>query len=107
VLEFTWGMGDEDISRPEQSRFELMPEAGGTRLVFMTTYDRIGKSARDAAGWHVCFEALERHLAGEPQPDYPADSTDPAGPWKPLERLYAGRFGPDAAAIGPPPGPEA
>lgn len=36
------------------------------QLTFMTTYDQVGNSARDAAGWHPCFDQLEAHLAGEP-----------------------------------------
>jgi uncharacterized protein YndB with AHSA1/START domain len=96
VLEFTWGFSEEDVDQPERSRFELAREGDGCRLTFTTTYDLVGKSARDAAGWHVCFDLLAGHLAGEP----------PAAPspdlWKPLERRYAARFGPEAATLGPP-----
>lgn len=95
VLEFTWGLSEEDIDQPEQSRFELTPEGDGCRLTFMTTYDRVGKSARDAAGWHVCFDRLAEHLAGRP-----ADVT--ADPWTPLNQHYADLFGPEAASMGPP-----
>lgn len=96
VLEFTWGFSEEDDDQPERTRFEIVPEGDGCRLTFMTTYDRVGKSARDAAGWHVCFDLLEAHLAGEP------DAGGSPDRWKPLNRLYAGRFGPEAATIGPP-----
>ncbi|HEX7090343.1 MAG TPA: SRPBCC family protein [Longimicrobiales bacterium] len=96
LLEFTWG-GSADGTRPaERCRFELVPEAGGCTLVFTTTYDEVGKSARDAAGWHVCFDQLERHLAGAEPIAAPMER------WKPLNRLYAQRFGPEAATIGPP-----
>lgn len=96
VLEFTWGFSGEEGDQPEQTRCELMPEGDGCRLTFMTTYDQVGKSARDAAGWHVCFDLLEEHLAGKP--------VVPSSPerWKPLNRRYAERFGPEAATIGPP-----
>lgn len=105
VLEFTWGFGEDDTEappehraqRPERSRFELTPAGeGGCRLVFTTTYDRVGKSARDAAGWHVCFDRLAGHLAGEPPTERSPER------WKPLNRLYAERFGPEAATLGPP-----
>jgi uncharacterized protein YndB with AHSA1/START domain len=96
VLEFTWGFGEEDIDRPERSRFELAPEGDGCRLTFTTTYDQVGKSARDAAGWHACFDLLEAHLAGE-SPPAPSPKL-----WQTLERRYAERFGPEAATIGPP-----
>lgn len=96
VLEFTWGFSDDDQDQPEQTRFELMPDGDGCRLTFMTTYDQVGKSARDAAGWHVCFDLLEEHLAGEPVTGGSPER------WKPLNRRYAERFGPEAATIGPP-----
>lgn len=96
VLEFTWGFSGEAEEQPERSRFELDPEGTGCRLTFTTTYDEVGKSARDAAGWHVCFDALEAHLAGEPP------AKEPSERWKPLNRRYAERFGPAAASIGPP-----
>jgi hypothetical protein len=96
VLEFTWGFLAGSESAPEHSRFELLPEGDGCRLTFTTTYDQVGKSARDAAGWHVCFDQLEAHLAGEPP------ASDKAERWKPLNRKYAERFGPKAATIGPP-----
>jgi uncharacterized protein YndB with AHSA1/START domain len=97
LLEFTWGFSGDARDRPEHTCFELRPEGDGCILTFTTTYDAVGKSARDAAGWHVCLDALERHLAGEPA------STGPDA-WKPLNARYAERFGAEAATIGPPPG---
>ena len=96
LLEFTWGFSGDPADAPESSRFELEPRGDGCVLTFTTTYDAVGKSARDAAGWHVCFDALGRHLAGEP-----TTGGDPSA-WKPLNRRYAERFGPASATIGPP-----
>ncbi|MGH7477249.1 MAG: SRPBCC family protein [Longimicrobiales bacterium] len=96
LLEFTWGFTAEGDAQPEHCRFELSPEGRGCRLTFTTTYDQVGKSARDAAGWHVCFDLLEAELAGEPR------SGSSPERWKPLNRRYAERFGPEAATIGPP-----
>ncbi len=96
LLEFTWGFSGDPADAPERTRFELEPRGDGCVLTFTTTYDAVGKSARDAAGWHVCLDALERQLAGEA-----ASSGDPNA-WKPLNRRYAERFGPAAATIGPP-----
>lgn len=97
LLEFTWGFGDVDgEARPEWSRFELQPEGEGCILTFTTTYDKVGKSARNGAGWHACLENLERDLAGR------GPAPDPAENWKKLNRRYAERFGPEAATLGPP-----
>ena len=103
VLEFVWGFGPDDTrvpeeyreENPERSRFELEPEGDGCRLIFTTTYDRVGTSARDAAGWHVCFDALAARLAGGEAEGGPER-------WKVLNRRYAERFGPEAATVGPP-----
>ena len=96
VLEFTWGFSGEERDQPELTRIALVAEGSGCRLVFTTTYDQVGKSARDAAGWHVCLDLLGEHLAGE------SPATDGPGRWKPLNRYYAKRFGAEAASIGPP-----
>lgn len=96
LLEFTWGFSENPADAPEQTRFEIAPRGSGSLLTLMTTYDAVGKSARDGAGWHDCLYLLERHLAGaEPQ-------GDPVTRWKALNRRYAARFGPEAATIGPP-----
>ncbi|HEX6309787.1 MAG TPA: SRPBCC domain-containing protein [Longimicrobiales bacterium] len=97
VMEFEWGEPEQGEDEDhEVTRIELVPDGDGCVLTLLTTYDRLGKSARDAAGWHVCLDLLEDELSG----------TTPGGAtperWKPLERLYAERFGPDAATIGPP-----
>jgi hypothetical protein len=97
LLEFTWGGTGDRAGGEEVVRFELVPDGDGCVLTFLTTYSEYGKSARDAAGWHACFDQLERQLAGAPaeqQPDV----------WKALRDEYAARFGPDAATVGPPEG---
>ncbi len=57
LLEHTWG--------EQQMRWELEPLGDGTRL---TLWHNIARDyiAMGAAGWHVCFDVLERSLAGEP-----------------------------------------
>ena len=58
VLEFNWG--GQDI------RWELEPlGSGGTRLTLWHNIDR-GFISMGAAGWHICFDVLDRLLAGEP-----------------------------------------
>lgn len=84
VVEFEWG--------PDVIRLELTPDRGGTVLTLSDTFAEHGKAARDAAGWHVCLDALEAELAG----------TQPDGQWQPVHAEYVERFGPEAATIGPP-----
>lgn len=57
LLEYRWG--------ENEMRWELEPWANGTRL---TLWHNIGRRfvAMGAAGWHICFDVLDRFLAGEP-----------------------------------------
>jgi len=56
-LEFNWG--GQDI------RWELEPIGSGTRLTLWHNIDR-RYIAMGAAGWHICVDVLDRHLAGHP-----------------------------------------
>jgi uncharacterized protein YndB with AHSA1/START domain len=88
VLEFRWG--DETL------RFDLRPDDEGTVLVFVNTFDELGKAARDAAGWHTCLDMLGYHLAGQEAPWTPEER------WRDVHSWYVEQLGPDAATIGPP-----
>ena len=57
MLEYSWG--DFDM------RWELEAAGGGTRL---TLWTNIGRRfiAMGAAGWHICFDVLDRLLSGTP-----------------------------------------
>ena len=58
VLEYSWG--EQDL------RWELEPRgAGGTRLTLWHNIHR-GFIAMGAAGWHVCFDVMERFIGGQP-----------------------------------------
>ncbi|WP_394828129.1 SRPBCC family protein [Pendulispora albinea] len=57
VLEFSWGAQDV--------RWELEPLGNGTRLTLWHNIER-GFISWGAAGWHICFDVLDRLLAGEP-----------------------------------------
>jgi uncharacterized protein YndB with AHSA1/START domain len=57
LLEYSWGESD--------LRWELEPLASGTRLTLWHNIDR-RFIAWGAAGWHICFDVLERLLAGLP-----------------------------------------
>lgn len=93
LLELRWG-NDETL------RFELAPEADGTRtlLTFSTTFAELGKAARDAAGWHVCLDALAANLDGRTLDGQPRER------WNAVHQSYVDQLGPEAATIGPPSG---
>jgi uncharacterized protein YndB with AHSA1/START domain len=88
LLELRWGT---DILR-----FELTPDAQHTRFTLTDTFSELGKAARDAAGWHVCLDALEHELAGTKPVGEPRER------WQAVHGVYVEQFGPRAATIGPP-----
>src|SRR5450432_3386872 len=57
LLEYNWG--DHEI------RWELEAAGGGTRLTLWHNIDRRFISM-GAAGWHICFDVLDRLLSGAP-----------------------------------------
>jgi len=57
LLEYSWGGND--------LRWELEPLGNGTRLRLWHNIDRRFISW-GAAGWHICFDVLDRLLAGQP-----------------------------------------
>ena len=61
---------------------------------------KLGKAARDAAGWHTCLDALESSLAGEADPRSRMQSDR----WSEVHPHYVESFGPEASALGPPEG---
>jgi uncharacterized protein YndB with AHSA1/START domain len=78
-LSYTWGT--------DVLTFELTPDGDGTRLVLTATFepDEV-KEPRDAAGWHVCLDALGAHVEGGPAPAKDA--------WQPIYEEYVERFKP-------------
>jgi uncharacterized protein YndB with AHSA1/START domain len=84
MLEYNWG--------DKQVRWELEAVAGGTRLTLWHNIDRQFISM-GAAGWHICFDVLERLLAGHPIGRIvAADALKFAG-WQRLNAEYAKQFG--------------
>jgi uncharacterized protein YndB with AHSA1/START domain len=80
----------------ERLRFELAPDGGETRLSFSDLFDKLGKAARDAAGWHVALDSLAYEAVGQTAPWAAFDR------WRAIHPDYVARFGPEASAIGPP-----
>jgi uncharacterized protein YndB with AHSA1/START domain len=57
LLEYGWGGND--------LRWELEPMGAGTRLTLWHNIDR-RFIAWGAAGWHICFDVMDRFMGGEP-----------------------------------------
>ena len=83
LLEYSWGGND--------IRWELEPLADGTRLTLWHNIDRKFVSM-GAAGWHICFDVLDRFLAGHPIGRIVAGEAVKFG-WQRLNAEYATQFG--------------
>jgi len=73
-------------------RWELDPLEGGTRLTLWHSIDR-RFVAWGAAGWHICFDVLERLLAGEAIGLIAGAAAMNLHGWKRLTAEYAKLFG--------------
>jgi uncharacterized protein YndB with AHSA1/START domain len=84
LLEYRWGTFD--------MRWELEPLATGTRL---TLWTNIGRKfvAMGAAGWHICFDVLDRFLGGQPIGRIVAGDAMKFEGWQRLHAEYAEQFG--------------
>jgi uncharacterized protein YndB with AHSA1/START domain len=92
LLEYDWGGND--------IRWELEALGGGTRLTLWHNIDR-RFIAWGAAGWHICFDVLERALAGEPIGRLVGPTTMKFG-WQRLNLEYAKQFGIETPKWTPP-----
>jgi uncharacterized protein YndB with AHSA1/START domain len=84
LLEYTWGSDD--------LRWELAATGGGTRLTLRHRVGSRDDMARAAAGWHLCFDVLERLLAGAPVPPVRGQDALEHG-WAALHDQYATQLG--------------
>jgi uncharacterized protein YndB with AHSA1/START domain len=84
LLEYSWG-GNE-------MRWQLEPLGSGTRLTLWHNIDR-GFISMGAAGWHICFDVLDRFLAAEPIGRIVAGDAMKFGGWQRLNAEYAKQFG--------------
>jgi uncharacterized protein YndB with AHSA1/START domain len=87
ALEYNWG--DHNM------RWELEASGGGTRL---TLWTNIGRPfiAMGAAGWHICFDVLDRLLSGTPIGRMVGGNAVKFGGWQRLHAEYAKQFGIEA-----------
>jgi uncharacterized protein YndB with AHSA1/START domain len=83
MLEYKWGGND--------IRWELEAVGGGTRLTLWHNIDRRYISW-GAAGWHICFDVLDRFLAGEPIGRMVGPEIMKLGVWQRLKAEYAKQF---------------
>jgi uncharacterized protein YndB with AHSA1/START domain len=84
ALEYSWGGGD--------LRWELEPQGGGTKLTLWHNINRKFISM-GAAGWHICFDVMDRFLAGEPIGRMVGPEVMQFGGWQRLNAEYAKQFG--------------
>jgi len=83
VLEYNWG--ENDI------RWELESVGGGTRLTLWHSIDR-NFISMGAAGWHICFDVLDRFLAGQPMGRMVGPGLMKFEGWQRLHTEYAKQF---------------
>ena len=73
-------------------RWELEAFGGGTRLTLWHNIDRRFISW-GAAGWHICFDVLDRLLSGTPIGRIAGGDAMQFGGWQRLNAEYAKQFG--------------
>jgi uncharacterized protein YndB with AHSA1/START domain len=83
LLEYNWGA--------QNLRWELEPLGGGTRLTLWHHIDR-RFIAWGAAGWHICFDVLDRLLTGVPIGRMVGAKAVKVGGWQQLNAEYAKQF---------------
>ena len=88
ALEYNWG--------GYEMRWQLEAAAGGTRLTLWTNIDRRYISM-GAAGWHLCFDVLDRLLADQPIGRIVGPEAMKFDGWQRLNAEYASQFGDDSA----------
>jgi uncharacterized protein YndB with AHSA1/START domain len=84
LLEYSWGGND--------LRWQLEPIDHGTRLTLWHNIDRRFISW-GAAGWHLCFDVLDRFLAGAPIGRIVGAEAMQFEGWQRLTAEYAKQFG--------------
>ena len=83
LLEYNWG--------GQEIRWELEPSAGGTRLTLSHNIDRRFISM-GAAGWHICFDVMDRFLSGNAIGRIVAGDALRVPGWQRLHAEYAKQF---------------
>jgi uncharacterized protein YndB with AHSA1/START domain len=84
LLEYSWGN--------DRLRWELAPDAGGTRLTLEHTVEGPEWMPKVAAGWHLCLDVAELLLDGKPIAPIRGDDALNYG-WEDLHDAYGERLG--------------
>ena len=84
----------------DDTRWELEPSDGGTRLTLWHNIDR-RFIAWGAAGWHIAFDVLDRLLAGQPIGRIDGADAMKFDAWQRLVSEYAKQFGIEAPRWAP------
>jgi uncharacterized protein YndB with AHSA1/START domain len=84
LLEYSWGGQD--------MRWELEPVGSGTRLTLWHNIER-GFISMGAAGWHICFDVLDRMLGGQPIGRTVGPAAMKVEGFQRLNAEYAAQFG--------------
>jgi len=93
ALEYSWGGGD--------IRWELQPlGSNGTRLTLWSNINRAWIAA-GAAGWHICFDVLDRLLEGDPLGRMVGPELMHFEGWQRLTAEYAAQLGVEAPSWQP------
>ncbi len=82
-------------------RWELEAAGSGTRLTLWHSIDRRFISW-GAAGWHICFDVLDRFLAGKPIGAIAGVNAMKFNGWQRLVAEYAEQFGAETPGWSPP-----
>jgi len=88
LFAFDWGA--------EHLRLELEPDGDGCLLRFTHALSSREQASRDAAGWHVCLDQLERHVDGG---EGDAPGAEPTPEWRGLYEEYQRRGLPAGAPV--------
>ncbi len=83
-------------------RWELEPAGSGTRLTLWHSIDR-RFVAWGAAGWHICFDVLDRLLSGTPYRRIAGPDAMQTEGWQRLVAEYAQQFGSEPPKWSPKP----
>ncbi|MGJ5819562.1 SRPBCC family protein [Paludibaculum fermentans] len=92
LLEYSWG--GQDL------RWQLDAAGGGTRLTLWHNIDRRFISW-GAAGWHLCFDVLDRFLDNHPLGRIVGPEAMKLEGWQRLTAEYAKQFGLESAGPSP------